>query len=247
MKNSQKNSCLLALFSILLNISYSHSQSVEKQSLYDYFDNAVGKQNLNINNGVIHSEPFRPIPNKNRYYINEFSIGDLGFEGEIYTKVDLKYDIYDDQILYKQNDQTDNLAIALIKYKVDFFHINNTKFVNLKSESIKFPSIIKGILEENYVGNELTLYIKHRKEKLEILQSDGIYYNFIYKTDYIIKYNNSFYKIDSEKDVKKIFPLYKKEISNYFKKNARLEKLDKRQFIGNLTKEINDHLKKSTN
>lgn len=234
----------MTLFSILLNIFALHSQSAEKLSLYDYFDQAVGIQNLNINNGIIHSEPFRPMANKDRYFVNKFSIGDLSFEGEIYSKINLKYDIYEDQLIYKQYDQTDNLAIALIKYKIDFFIINNTKFVNLKSESIKFPNIIKGILEENYVGDELSLYIKHRKEKLEILQSDGVYYNFIYKTDYIIKYNNSFYKINTEKDLKKIFPLYKKEISNYFKKNERLERTDKKQFIGNLTKEINDLLKK---
>jgi hypothetical protein len=244
LKNSQKYIRLLTFFSILLNISYLRSQSVEKLPLYDYFDNSVGKQNLNINNGVIHSEPFRPITNKNRYYIDEFIIGDLSFEGEIYTKINLKYDIYDDQIIYKQNDQTDNLSIALIKHKVDFFIIKNTKFVNLKSESIKFPRIVKGILEEGYVGNEISLYIKHRKEKLEVLQSDGVYYNFIYKTDYIIKYNNIFYKIDSEKDIKKIFPSYKKEIRNYFKKNERLEQSDKKQFVGNLTKEINDLLNK---
>ncbi|MCD0468247.1 hypothetical protein [Flavobacterium sp. JAS] len=247
MKNYQKKTTYLLIFSTFLNISYLHSQTNEKSSLYNYFDNAVGKDNLNINNGVVHSEPFRPMPNKNRYYIDEFNIGNLSFEGEIYTSVNLKYDIYDDQIIYKQNGESENLPITLIKDKVDFFTFKNKKFVNLKSESIKFPNLIMGIYEESYVGNDVSLYIKHRKEKIKIFQSDGVYYNFIYNIDFILKYNSFFYKVQSEKDVKKIFPSIKKEINDYYSTNKKLERSDKNLFMENLTKQINGLLKKSSN
>lgn len=247
MKNSQKKTIYLLIFSIFLNISYLHCQSIENSSLYDYFDNAIGKDNLNINNGVVHSEPFRPMPNKNRYYVDEFNVGDLSFEGEIYSNVNLKYDIYDDQVIYKQNGETDNLPITLIKDKVDFFIIKNRKFVNLKAESIKFPNLIKGIYEEGFASNEISFYTKHRKEKIKIFQSDGVYYNFIYNTDFFIKYNNFFYKVQSEKDVKKIFPMYKKEISDFYRTDKKLERSDKKQFMENLTKQINGLLKKSSN
>ncbi|MBS7252903.1 hypothetical protein [Flavobacterium branchiicola] len=246
MKNYQKKALYLLIFSTISNVSYLYSQTSDKSSIYEFFDNNVGRDNLNINNGVLHSEPFRPIAEKHRYYINEFNAGSLGFEDEIYDNVLLKYDIHQDQLIFKQKDQTDNLAINLIKDKVNFFSIKNKKFVNLKSEALKFPSIINGIYEENYVGDLVSLYIKHHKEKIKVFQSDGVYYNYIYKTDYIIKYNNYFYKVDSQKEVKKIFPSVKKEINNYYKVDKKLEHSDKTQFMENLTKQINSFLKKSS-
>ncbi|PXY45308.1 hypothetical protein [Flavobacterium hydrophilum] len=247
MKNCQKKTICLIIFSIFLNISNTHCQTKENSSLYDYFDNAVGKDNLNINNGVVHSEPFRTMPKNNRYYIDEFNIGELSFEDEIYADVNIKYDIYDDQVIYKQNGETDNFPITLIKDKVDFFTIKNKKFVNLKSETIKFPKIIQGIYEENFVESNISLYIKHRKEKIKVLQADIVYYNYIYYTDFVIKYNNFFYTVQSEKDIKTIFPSYKKEINDFYKTNKKLEHSDKKQFMENLAKQINGLLRKSSN
>ncbi|KRD60069.1 hypothetical protein ASE40_13420 [Flavobacterium sp. Root935] len=235
------------IFGTFLNISYLHSQSVEKSSLYDYFDEAVGKDNLNINNGIVHSEPFRPLAGKNRYYTEEFNLGDISYEGQIYSNVNLKYDILLDQVIYKQNGSSENLPINLITQKVDYFFIKNKKFVNLKEESVKFPSLIKGIYEETYVGDNVSLYTKHFKEKVKSLQSDVVYYNYIYKINYFIKYKNYFYKVESEKDFKKIFPDYKKEINGIYKTDKKLEDSNKNQFMENLTKQINGLLKKSSN
>lgn len=247
MKNYQKKIVYLSIFTGFLNISHIQSQSVEKSSLYDYFDEAVGKDNLNINNGIVHSEPFRPLAGKNRYYLDEFNLEDISYEGQIYTKVNLKYDILLDQVIYKQNGSSENLPINLITEKVDYFFIKNKKFVNLKEESIKFPSTIKGIYEETYVGDNVSLYIKHSKEKVKSLQADLIHYNFIYKINYILKYNNFFYKVETEKDIKKIFPNYKKEINSFYNTDKKLERSNKAQFMENLTKQINGLLKKSSN
>jgi hypothetical protein len=247
LKNYQKKAIYLLIFGTFLNISYLHSQSVEKSSLYDYFDEAVGKDNLNINNGIVHSEPFRPLAGKNRYYTEKFNLGDISYEGQIYSNVNLKYDILLDQVIYKQNGSSENLPINLITQKVDYFFIKNKKFVNLKEESIKFPSLIKGIYEETYVGDNISLYTKHFKEKVKSLQADVVYYNYIYKINYFIKYKNYFYKVESEKDFKKIFPDYKKEINGIYKTDKKLEDSNKNQFMENLTKQINGLLKKSSN
>lgn len=248
LKNHQKKAFYLLILSTLLTTSYSYCQSNDQSSLYDYFDNAVGKDNLNINNGVLHSEPLRPIANKHRYYLDEFTIGDISFEKEIYSNSYLKYDILKDEVIFKHKEQTDNLAMNIVKDKVDFFYINNKKFVNLRSESIEFPNIVKGIYEEKYVGNDVSLFIKYHKDKIEVFQTDGVYYNFIEKTNYLLKYNGFFYKADSQKDVKRIFPSIKKEINNYYNANRKLARLDKTQYMENLTKQINNFfLKKSSN
>ncbi|MDQ6528169.1 hypothetical protein [Flavobacterium sp. LHD-85] len=247
MKNYKKKAIYLSLFTTLLNISYLHSQSAEKSSLYDYFDQTVGKDNLNINNGIVHSEPFRPIAGKNRYYTEEFNIGDISFEDQIYSSVNLKYDILLDQVIYKQNGASENLPINLISEKVDYFFIKNKKFVNIKPDSNKAIGITKGFYEESYAGDNVSLYIKHYKEKVKVFQSDGVYYNFIYKINYFLKYNSHFYKVESEKDFKKIFPDYKKDISNFYNTDKKLERSDKMKFMENLAKQINGLLKKSSN
>ncbi|WP_290964729.1 hypothetical protein [Flavobacterium sp.] len=247
MKNYQKKAIYLSLFASLLNISHMFSQSAEKFSLYDYFDQAVGKDNLNINNGIVHSESFRPLEGKNRYYIDEFNLGNISFEGQIYSDVNLKYDILEDQVIYKQNGSSENVPINLITNKVDYFFIKNKKFINLKEESVKFPSIIKGIYEETYIGENVSLYIKHTKEKAKSFQADVIYYDFIYKIGYVLKYNNYFYKVETERDFKKIFPNFKKEINSIYNTDKKLERSNKPQFIENLTKQINGLLKKSSN
>lgn len=230
----------------MLNISHLYSQSAEKSSLYDYFDEAVGKDNLNINNGILHSEPFRSIAGKNRYYVEEFSLGDISYEDQLYSNVNLQYDILNDQVSYKQNGSSKNLPIDLIVAKINYFIIKNKKFVNLKTESIKFPTIVHGIYEENTVDN-VSLYIKHAKDKLKVVQSNGVYYNFNYKINYLIKYNNYFYTVNSKKDFKKLFPDLKKEINNFYTTNRKLERFDKTQFVENLTKQINGLLRKSSN
>jgi hypothetical protein len=247
LKNNQITAIYLLIISFFLNVLHLHSQTNENISLSDYFDIAVGKDNLNINNGVVHSEPFRVMPKNNRYYIDEFNVGDISFEGEIYSNVNIKYDIHDDQVIYKQNGETNNLPITIIKDKVDFFTIKNKKFVNLKFESIKFPKIIRGIYEENFAENDISLYIKHRKERIKALQADMVYYNYIYYTDFVIKYNNFFYTVQSEKDIKTIFPSYIKEINDFYKTNRKLEHSDKKQFMENLAKQINGLLRKSSN
>lgn len=247
MKNYQKKTIYLSIFASLLNISYTHSQSAEKSSLYDFFDETVGKDNLNINNGIVHSEPFRPIAGKSRYYTEEFNIGDISFEKQIYSNVNLKYDILTDQVVYKQNGSSENLPINLISEKVDYFFIKNKKFVNIKPNEGKTSVIVKGFYEESYSGDNVSLYIKHSKEKVKVFQSDGVYYNFIYKINYFLEYNNYFYKVESEKDFKKIFPNYKKEISNIYNTDKKLERSDKMKFMENLTKQINGLLKKSSN
>ncbi|MXO03586.1 hypothetical protein [Flavobacterium sp. HBTb2-11-1] len=247
MKNYKKKAICLSLFASLLNISYLFSQSSEKSSIYDYFDQAVGKDNLNINNGIVHSDPFRPIVGKNRYYTEEFNIGDISFEKQIYSNVNLKYDILADQVVYKQNGPSENLPINLISEKVDYFLIKNKKFVNIKPDEGKTSVFVNGFYEEYYFGDNVSLYIKHSKEKVKVFQSDGVYYNFIYKINYFLKYNAHFYKVESEKDFKKIFPDYKKDISNIYKTDKKLERSDKMKFMENLTKQINGLLKKSSN
>jgi hypothetical protein len=220
----------------------AYSQTISDTSLYTRFDSIIGRENLGINNGTLHSNPYRNISQNHRYYIkDEFSIGQLRYDDQIYLNVNLKYDLLDDHLIFKHKNQTDNLSINLNRGKINFFIIKNKKFINFNLEPSINPEFKKGFYEENFIGNEISLYIKHYKERKEINQSDGVFNDYLDHNIFLLKYKNMFYKIDSEKDIKKILPECKKIISDYYSMNSKLESIDKLQFMENLVRYINNY------
>jgi len=103
------------------------------------------------------------------------------------------------------------------------------------------PDFIKGFYEENFIGNEIIFYIKHYKERKEINQSDGIFSDYINHNIFVIKYQKTFYRIETKKDLKKLLPEYSKIINDYYSINSKLENLDKLQFMEGLVRYINNY------
>ncbi|CAN1503238.1 hypothetical protein MCETHM1_00559 [Flavobacteriaceae bacterium] len=233
----------LVLLTLLTTIAFkTHSQTNSDIPLYSEYDSIVGRENLGINNGTLHTDPYRKISQNHRYYIKEeFSIGQLSYDGQIYLNINLKYDLLNDQLIFKHKNQTDNLSINLNCSKTNFFIIKNKKFINFNLDPSLKPDFLKGFYEENFLGNEISLYIKHFKERKEINQFDGIYSDYLEHEIFVIKYQQKFYKINTEKNLKKILPEYKKTISDYYRMNGNLENSNKVQFIENLVRYINNH------
>lgn len=220
----------------------TYSQTTSDSSLYTRFDSIIGRENLGINNGTLHSNPYRNISQNHRYYIkDEFSIGQLNYDDQIYLNINLKYDLLEDQIIFKHKNQTDNLSINLNRGKVNFFILKNKKFINFNLDPTQKPEFIKGFYEENFVGNEISLYIKHFKERKEINQSDGIFNDYLDHNLFVIKHKKMYYKVSTQNDVKKIWPEYKKIINDYYSMNRKLESIDKLQFMEDLVRYINNH------
>ncbi|OOG70427.1 hypothetical protein, partial [Flavobacterium sp. A45] len=232
---------LIVLLTIITSTtSKTHSQTNSEISLYTKFDSIVGKENLGINNGTLHSNLFRIISKNQRYYIkDEFSIGQLIYDNQIYLNINLKYDLLDDQLVFKHKGQTDNLSINLNRNKINFFIIKNKKFINMDLDLSLKPDFIKGLYEENFIGNEISLYIKHYKERKEINQSDGIYSDYLNHNIFVIKNKKTFYRIETKRDLKKILPEYSKIINDYYNINSKLESIDKLQFMEGLVRYIN--------
>lgn len=240
-KKSKAKYIVLLTFTIITSFKI-YSQSNAVISLYTKFDSIVGKENLGINNGTLHSNPYRIASKNQRYYSkDEFSIGQISYDNQIYLNVNLKYDLLEDQLVFKHKDQTDNLAINLNRSKIIFFNIKNKKFINLDIVTSIKPDFIKGFYEENFIGNEISLYIKHFKERKEINQSDGIYSDYINHNIFVIKHQKTFYLIETKKDLKKLLPEYSKIINDYYNINSKLENIDKLQFMENLVRYINNY------
>jgi hypothetical protein len=74
---------------------------------------------------------------------------------------------------------------------------------------------------------------------IEIINNNHVFKEFKEKNEFLLKYRNSFYKIESKRDLIKIFPNYEIKISDYYSKNKNLEKSDETKFMENLMRYIN--------
>lgn len=239
---------LVILLIIISATSSSYSQNNPEISLYTKFDSIVGRENLGLNNGTIHSNLYRVVSKNQRYFIkDEFSIGQLSYDNQIYLNVNLKYDLLEDQLVFKHKNQSDNLSINLNRAKVNFFIIKNKKFININLDTSLESKTLNGFFEENYIGNEISLYIKHFKERKEINQSDGVYSDYIDRTFFLLKYKKKYYSVETKKDFKKILPNYTQIINDYYNMNSKLENIDKLQFMEGLVRYINNFSQKKYN
>ncbi|WP_281323327.1 hypothetical protein [Flavobacterium aestivum] len=244
-----KVSVLLILF--ITTAFKTYSQTNSEISLYTKFDSIVGKKNLEIYNGPRQINYYRTFDKSHSYYSTDnFTLGNVLYNKQYYYDIELKYDVNNDQLVIKPIDEYNYLGIILSKEKTASFTINKRKFVNLNYGNPILPEYINGYYEEIIIGNTLIFYIKNQKTRKKIIDnkqtSDGTeqitYDEFTDKNTYYIKLKNTFYSINSKKEIITIFPENKKEIKEYYSKNSELEQSNKELFLENILKYINPHL-----
>lgn len=246
MKNYKTKLPLLLLLALTLNASV-YSQTSKENSINEFFDKALSKENLAIYNGSRHVNYYRTLDNSHSYYFSaKFSTGDLTYEGQTYYNIDLKYDVNNDILVLKPIGEYDYMGINVIKEKTAGFTINNKKFININYNNPTSPAYMNGYYQEITFSKNNILYIKHHKNRSKVIDtqsiSDGQTTSDVFKekNEFILKYKDTYYKIVSKSDIIKIFPEYKSKIKNYYSRNVQLEESDNKTFIENLIKEIND-------
>lgn len=236
LKNYQKTLIFLILFGLFLNINV-HSQSTNDVAIYNWFDTTVGKDNLDINNGIPHTNPFRTIDDNNLYFIDKYEKGTLTYDGQIYYNVKLKYDVYRDILALNPENESDNIGINLIKNKVESFTIQDKNFVKIDKKIAAVPEFTSGYYEEIKTTG-FTFYIKHHKDQQKVIIETTLYYHFKENNSFFIDLNNTVYLIKGKNDIIKLFPEQKKQINGFYLMNRELRNSDLNQFMKNLMKYI---------
>lgn len=225
---------LHGIFCLLCLSVYSQSEV----SLYDYFDQSVGVKNLGINNGPVYLNTLRSADLTHRYYVaDKYFIGSVVYDGQPYAHENLKYDVVKDQLIAKINGQNNSLGISLIQAKTPYFSIDGRKFVNLSFDQ-KTPGFVSGYYEEYLPGDKLALYIKYRKQQIDVLRTDGIYYSYPEKNEFVTAYGGTFHKLNDARDWIRLFPDFEKNIADYAYLNRETERSDKIQFMKMMAKHI---------
>ncbi|WP_339839275.1 hypothetical protein [uncultured Flavobacterium sp.] len=230
---------LVLLFSNLLLTSFLGLFAQEKEDYLITYDSIIGKENLAVTNGLFHYNNYRINDNKDIYYSSEkYIAGSLNYLGQIYYDLFLKYDAYNDELVYRSSGNSEKTGINLIKSNVNSFKINELNFVNLDKIESENKDFIKGFYEEKIKNNTLSLYIKHSKSKREIFIGKNILVEFSDESEFIVYKDKKFNRITSKKSVINEFPDKKKMINEYYKNNSELKKKNKTLFFTSLFKNI---------
>lgn len=226
----------------------AHSQTNTKTALYNWYDTAKGKESIDLNNGALHTNPYKTLGDNTMYYsTDKYSKGIVFYHNQPYYNVNLKYDVYRDILVFNPYGQTENIGINLIQEKTKSFSLNGKNFVNLSAYQTPLQEYIKGYYEEILIGNRIILYIKHHKDILEFINNDHIYYSFNDENNFVLKYKDVFHKINSKKEIVSLFPQYKNKINTYYSENKKMEKSDNALFTENVLNYINGFLTTSSN
>jgi len=242
LKNYQKKIIFLILFGLFLNISAIQSQTSNDINIYNWFDKTVGKNNLDINNGVPHTNPFRLVDDRHLYLVDKYEIGKITYDGQDYYDVKLKYDIFRDVLVLNPYGESENTGINLNKSKVESFSIENKNFIKIDKKSETVPEFLPGYYEESEITPDFIFYIKHHKDQQKIAAETGVFYFFKENNSFFVNLKNTIYPIKGKNDVIKLFPEQKKQINGFYLMNRELKKSDLNQFMKNLMKYISNSL-----
>ncbi|MEN8126017.1 MAG: hypothetical protein ABFR32_12920 [Bacteroidota bacterium] len=239
-----KKTIFYLLFLLPIFTSFSQKKSTQKE-YYKWFDDQVGIENTGLFNGFRYSEKYRTIDGNHKFFISsEFNKGTIKYDGQIYFDIEMKYDIYEDQVIVKLSTKAGESILQLIDEKIENFNFYNVQFerVSDKNSSI---SNMTGFFETLYQSQNFTSLKKYKKIIKKYIKSDFVYYTFKNEIDYYIYNNNEFYLVDSKKDLIKIFPDYKKEIKDHYKKNNHMISSNYDEFIIQLSEQISNNISTS--
>ena len=242
MKNYQKKSILLVLFGLFLSIYSVHSQTNNDITTYNWFDKTIGRKNLDIVNGIPHTNPYRTIGGNHLYYIDQYELGSLTYEGQSYYNVKLKYDIYRDILVLNPFGESENIGVNVITAKVESFSIKDKNFVNIDKKDPTVPEFTLGYYEENKIAPDFIFYIKHHKDQQKVVTEGMLFYTFKENTSFYLNLKNKIHPIKNKNNIIKLFPEQKKQINGFYLMNRELRKSDENQFMRNLMKYINNSL-----
>ncbi|AFL82408.1 hypothetical protein Aeqsu_2968 [Aequorivita sublithincola DSM 14238] len=229
-----KKTLLTLLSAFILGIS-AFSQTSSKDKIYETFDNIVGVENTGLFNGTEFTDLFLNTDGTYRYFNGfDYVRGSVTYNGEYYVNVLLKYDLLEDNLLTRSDDNLSLFNVKFIPEFVESFSMYNRNFVRLSDTNLGLAR--NGFYEAAYLGNDLQLYIKHSKRKKDRALNSGIQYKFSEDNFYLLKNKNAYSVIRSTKDLRKALPERADEIKDFYKSYKALYKSNPDSFMTKLVK-----------
>lgn len=242
LKKYSKHKTVLLLILVFGKVN-SQSNTQTNNTIYDWYDSKIGRENLDLNNGRIFLNNDNPVTNNSRFFNDTFVYGSIKYNNQNYNNIFLNYDTFEDNIMTKVNGENDKTTIILIKQKIESFSYLNKNFINFDYYDLNKVSNMNGFYEEKMINTTFTLYIKHTKNSVDKIIVDKIFHEFIPKSTYFLKYENKYYNINSKRNIIALFPENKKSINEFYSNNRTIEEFDKTKFLEQLFISLNSQNK----
>jgi hypothetical protein len=231
---------IFILYSILITSHLYSQTSSEMDLFYSIYDQFTGVENVELNNGSGHLAQYR-VYDKSHFFLNtnNYVEGSITYNLQPYKAV-LKYDILNDLIVVKYIDKNSAFAINLNSTLVDRFKFAKRSFERLKINKTIEPIYKNGFFEKHFDGKQYKLWEKHIKHKKSKNMNNTVYYRFEKESILILEYKNSFYIIKNKRRLKKILPVYKKQITDFFNnKKVKFNATNLKKFLKIIEKPYN--------
>jgi len=197
---------------------------------YDWFDKQVGNENININNGKFHKETFKTLNKSHQYFKDQkFSHGRIIYDGNIYSNILIKYDIFSNKLIVKLPNQQGHDLIILSNNLIDEFSIKQHHFI--KHITNNGQPFFYEIIFKNNIN---TLFKKNIKTRRELFENSTIYSYFKSRNKYTLLYKNEYHDLNTKKDFIKVFKTSKKQINSFYGTNKSFLKSNPEGFKINL-------------
>jgi hypothetical protein len=210
-----------------------YSQNNSQEIIYEAYDKIVGLDNTGIYNGTEFNDIYLNTDGTHRYFnAFNFTKGNVFYDGQFYSNVLLKYDILEENLITISDDNLSIFQTKLIPAFIESFSIYNRKFVKLQNTGLNLEENI--FFEIAYTGEKFNLYEKHHKKiQINVLKS-AVQYKFKNDDFYVLKHNETYYRINSIKDLEKSLPDFEVEIKKYYRNYRKLYKSNPDVFLTNL-------------
>jgi hypothetical protein len=222
-----------SLFFLFGNLAFTQTNSQNK--IYETYDNIVGLDNTGLFNGTEFTDLFLNTDGTYRYFNGyDYAKGAVTYNGQYYVDVFLKYDLLEDNLLTRSDDNLSIFNVKLIPEFVESFSIFNYNFVRITDTNLEIPG--NGYFEAAYIGKKLNLFIKHTKKKKDKPLKNGVQYKFSDNNFYVLKIDRDYTVINSERELRKLLPEKEEEIHSFYKSYKALYKSDPESFMTKLVK-----------
>lgn len=219
---------------ILLATVIANAQTTSKDKIYKTYDQLVSLDNTSLFNGTEFTDLFLNTNGTFRYLGGfDYAKGSVVYKDQYFTDVLLKYDVFEDDLLTKSNDNLSIFEVKLIPEFVSEFKLHDRRFVRMtvfgKSE----------FFELAYEGNSIDLYVKHKMKKREKALKSGVQYSFKPINYYIFKYKENYIKVESINELRRALPEVKDDIKDFRHTYKTLYKQDRDGFMTKLAAYLN--------
>ncbi|WP_147437247.1 hypothetical protein [Ulvibacter antarcticus] len=206
------------------------AQTSKNHDVYEAYDAIVSQENTGLYNGTEFKDIYNNTDKTHRYYnLFDFSRGTVVYDGQLYSNVLLKYDLFEDQLITKSDDNMSVFSVQLISGKVSNFTLYTHDFVRLSN--IDLNGNKNGFYEVGFKSEKVELYIKNVKTKKEKAVSSGVQYRFKSDNFYMVYYNGHYKVVNAYRDFKDLMPDQYQQVKDFYKSYRALYKSNRNSFM----------------